>query len=119
MAFHIACTCCCSGHGITWMMTVVTVTTFYPYGFLKYVVWAAYVQTSLRTAIEGWHYSVDFVLPAVLCWYVWRDLAWVYPTSASLSTDRRNVQEATRKIIMVVLIIVVSVSVVAAFFVGS
>jgi hypothetical protein len=101
------------------MMTVVTITTFYPYGYLKYVVWAAYIQTSLRTAIEGWHYSVDFLLPAVLCWFVWRDLAWVYPTTAVVETERRNVQEGTRRMIMVVLIIVIAVSVVAAFFVGS
>lgn len=58
--------------------------TFYPHSAAKWVFAAAFVQSSIRTSIEGWHYSVDFVLPAALCYYMYRDLAWVYPASKVL-----------------------------------
>ena len=66
------------------MMVVMTWWTFYPHGPAKWVFAAAYVQSSIRTSLEGWHYSVDFVLPAALCYYIHRDLAWVYPVSKVL-----------------------------------
>jgi hypothetical protein len=109
----------CSGHACAWMMTVVAVTSFYPHGYIKYLVWLAYVQTSLRTAVEGWHYSVDFILPAVLCWYVWKDLAWVYPTSATIPLHRKDVQDPTSKVALLVVIGVVAFCVLVAFFVGG
>jgi hypothetical protein len=66
------------------MMPVMTLWTYYPYGPVKYLFIAAYVQSSIRTSIEGWHYSVDFVLPAVLCYYMYKDLDWLYPAAIPL-----------------------------------
>lgn len=65
-------------------MAVMTYWTYYPYGPLKYLFVAAYLQSSIRIAVEGWHYSVDFVLPAALSYYLYRDLDWVYPVSVPL-----------------------------------
>lgn len=102
------------------MMAVASVTTFYPRGVVRYLLWAAYVQTSVRTAAEGWHYSVDFIIPLALFWYVWRDLAWVYPSSAMLPRTRLgSPAQPVSRAALAVLVAVVCFAVLMAFYIGG
>lgn len=100
-------------------MTVVTIWTYYPYGILKYVVWMAYIQTSLRTAVEGWHYSVDFIIPAVLCWFIWKDLDWVCPQSQTVSMRFTSQRDPLSKTALLVIVAAVVFCIINAFFVGA
>ena len=112
--------CACSGHGCTWMMTVMTFWTFYPHGPMKYVFIAAYIQSSIRTAMEGWHYSVDFVLPAALCWYMYRDLAWVYPVGAAVPARRAGAPaDPVSRQALVIVLVAVGFVILNAFFLGA
>lgn len=109
----------CSGHACTWMMAVMTCWTYYPYGVLKYIVWLAYVQTSVRTAVEGWHYSVDFIIPAVLCWFIWNDLDWVCPKDQILCVRASGRKDPTSKVALAVIGAAVVFTIINAFFVGA
>jgi hypothetical protein len=102
------------------MMTVMSFWTFYPYGPIKYLITAAYVQSSVRTAVEGWHYSVDFILPAALCWYMYRDLAWVYPQEA-VTPERRpgELADPVSKTALIVAILGIGFVIMNAFFLGA
>lgn len=100
-------------------MTVTTVWTYYPHGMVKYVVWMAYIQTSLRTAVEGWHYSVDFIIPAVMCWFVWKDLDWVCPKQQVLKIRPSTHRDPLSKTALVVVVAAVVFCIINAFFVGA
>ena len=94
--------------------------TFYPHGPVKYVIALAYVQSSIRTAVEGWHYSVDFVLPAVLCWYMYRDLDWVYSAKDVLpKRSKSDCADPLNKKALVAIGAGMAVVVINAFFVGA
>lgn len=99
---------------------VMTIWTFYPYGPLKYVAALAYAQSAMRTSIEGYHYSVDFILPAVLCVLVYRELAWVYPASAAMPPRKGGgpQDQVSRGTLAVVAAAVVFLAV-NMFFVGA
>jgi hypothetical protein len=110
----------CSGHGCAWMITVMTFWTFYPYGPMKYVVMLAYLQSSVRTALEGWHYSVDFLLPAALCWYIYRDLDWVYPQSIVLPQRKADCPpDPVSRVALVIVMSAIAFLLINAFFVGA
>jgi hypothetical protein len=101
------------------MMAVVTIWTFYPVGPVKFLVIAAYVQTSIRTAVEGWHYSVDFILPAVLCWLIWRELAWVYPVTSVVQQRPYQSSDPVSKTALFVVVGAVGFCILNAFYLGA
>jgi hypothetical protein len=102
------------------MMPVMTVWTFYPVGIVRWCVAAAYVQTSLRTAMEGWHYSVDFILPAILCIYVYRQLDWVYSAKDVIPLRAADVAaDPTSKLALGFATVALAAATVGAFCFGS
>ena len=102
------------------MIAVMTFWTFYPHGPVKWALSAAYVQSSIRTAVEGWHYSVDFILPAALCWYVYRDLAWVYPQNAVLPQRPADAPpDPASRLALGAVVLALAFVMINAFFVGA
>ena len=110
----------CSGHACSWMMAVMTFWTYYPYGPIRYLVVAAFVQSSLRTAVEGWHYSVDFLLPAIVGWYVYRELKWVCPETEMLPVRRKDdpVDKVSKAALGAVLFSI-ALAMINSFFLGA
>lgn len=66
-----------SGHGIIIAWVPCVYQTFYRHKYAGYVIWGAYIQHSLRTTYERWHYSVDMILAGVvmyLFFYLFRNV---------------------------------------------
>ena len=55
-----------SGHGIVWALTPLLFQAYCPNTPLTALLWVAYIQTSIRTALEKQHYSVDMILAGVI-----------------------------------------------------
>lgn len=97
-----------------------TLWTFYPVGIVRWCVAAAFVQSSLRTAMEGWHYSVDFILPAIICALVYRELDWVYSPRDVIPLRPANVAgDPTSKLALGFATVALLLGAVGAFCFGS
>jgi hypothetical protein len=100
-------------------MGIASVWTYYPHSVAKYVLALAYMQTALRTAVEGWHYSVDYILPPVLCWYIWRDLNWMCPLNQIVPLRSPGQKDPVNKIAVAGAFFGLAFGVVMGFFVGG
>eukprot|EP00803_Ostreobium_quekettii_P003749 evm.model.scf_156.15 EVM.evm.TU.scf_156.15 scf_156:117852-121906(+) len=72
-----------SGHCGVWALAPLAYHSYYS-GRCCWLLWAALLQTSLRTVAERHHYSVDMVLAVVITAFVWRELDWVCPSGIPL-----------------------------------
>lgn len=101
------------------MMAIASVWTYYPHSVAKWLLALAYVQTALRTAVEGWHYSVDFILPPALCWYIWRDMDWICPVGQVIPVRSPGHKDPVNKIAVIGAFTGITFGIVAGFFIGA
>ena len=100
-------------------MAVASVWTYYPNGVSRYVLVLAYIQTALRTAVEGWHYSVDFILPPVVSWFMWKDFDWMCPLHTMIPVRKPGDVDPVNKLAVSGAFLGIAFGVVCGFFIGG
>jgi hypothetical protein len=100
-------------------MAVMCVWTYYPRSIAKYIVWLAYIQSAIRTAVEGWHYSVDFILPAALGWFVWHNIDWTCPARDMLPLRGAKSKDPVSTVAVVAVLAALAFSILNAFYLGA